>query len=35
MADIIKLKRGKSTTWKTKNLLLLDGEPGLKLTLSV
>lgn len=28
MADIIKLKRGKSTTWKTKNLLLLDGEPG-------
>lgn len=28
MADIIKFKRGKSTTWKTKNLLLLDGEPG-------
>lgn len=31
MADIIKLKRGKSTTWKTKNLLLLDGEPGFEI----
>ena len=28
MADTIQLKRGKSTTWKTKNLLLLSGEPG-------
>lgn len=28
MADIIQLKRGKSTTWKNKNLLLLAGEPG-------
>lgn len=31
MADIIKFKRGKSTTWKTKNLLLLDGEPGFEI----
>lgn len=31
MADIIKLKRGKSTTWATKNLLLLDGEPGFEI----
>ena len=30
MADIIQLKRGKSTTWKNKNLLLLAGEPGLE-----
>lgn len=31
MADIIKFKRGKSTTWQTKNLLLLDGEPGFEI----
>ena len=31
MADIIKFKRGKSTTWRTKNLLLLDGEPGFEI----
>lgn len=31
MADIIKFKRGKSTTWETKNLLLLDGEPGFEI----
>lgn len=31
MADIIKFKRGRSTTWATKNLLLLDGEPGFEI----
>lgn len=31
MADIIKFKRGQSTTWRTKNLLLKDGEPGFEL----
>jgi hypothetical protein len=28
MADLIKFKRGKSTSWQTKNLLLDVGEPG-------
>lgn len=28
MADLIKFKRGKSTSWQTKNLLLAVGEPG-------
>lgn len=28
MADLIKFKRGKSTSWTTKNLLLEAGEPG-------
>jgi len=31
MADIIQLKRGKSTTWQNKNLLLLAGEPGFEI----
>ena len=31
MADIIKFKRGQSTTWHEKNLLLKDGEPGFEL----
>lgn len=31
MADIIKFKRGQSNTWRTKNLLLKDGEPGFEL----
>lgn len=31
MADIIKFKRGQSTTWREKNLLLKDGEPGFEL----
>lgn len=31
MADIIKFKRGRSTTWREKNLLLKDGEPGFEL----
>ena len=31
MADIIKLKRGQSTTWASKNIVLKDGEPGVEL----
>lgn len=31
MADIIKFKRGRSITWREKNLLLKDGEPGFEL----
>lgn len=31
MADLIRLKRGQSSTWKTKNLLLKEGEPGVEL----
>lgn len=31
MADLIKLKRGKSTSWASKNLLLQEGEPGVEL----
>ena len=31
MADLIRLKRGQSTTWRSKNLLLQEGEPGVEL----